>query len=310
MSLNTEIIYSQNTDPWYNLALEEYLLNTLPQSAVRLYLYVNDASVVIGKNQNPWNECAVKLLFVENVRLARRITGGGAVYHDCGNLNYSFIAGRRFFDSGKQLDLILSAVRQCGIDAKKNERHDLVVGNRKFSGNAFCYRKDTAIHHGTVLISADEKKLKRYLTPDIDSMETRAVKSVRSEIVNLRAVQPELTIESIVDAIVNEFKKIYGTTANLQEDIPFPEEEQMYKRYSSWEWLYGRTPDFKVAVGENGNTVMLVVANGKVQQAVVCCSNSVRRKNNISSRLEGMEFDEYKIKAVIEKTAHKRKLIP
>lgn len=137
MEFKPEIIYSQSFNPWYNLALEEYLLNGVSDNEVILYLWQNDNTVVVGRNQNAWKECRCKLLEEEGGKLARRLSGGGAVYHDLGNLNFTFLMKDSLYDLKHQLNVILNAVKMAGIEAEFSGRNDLVVQGKKFSGNAF-----------------------------------------------------------------------------------------------------------------------------------------------------------------------------
>ena len=141
MAHDTRIIRTGCKDPWWNLAVEEYLLEQVKPDQCILYLWQNENTVVIGRNQNPWRECRTDLLESNGGKLARRLSGGGAVYHDSGNLNYTFVTGREVYDTERQLGVILSAVRSLGIEAVNSGRNDLTAGGRKFSGNAFCIRK-------------------------------------------------------------------------------------------------------------------------------------------------------------------------
>src|SRR6056297_3762446 len=149
---NTKIYHSTSFDPWHNLAFEEYLLNQVEENEVILYLWQNDNTGVIGRNQNAWKECRSELLAEEGGKLARRLSGGGAVYHDLGNLNFTFIMDKDNYNLKKQLKVILEAVRDQGIEAEFSGRNDLVVKSKKFSGNAFYFGSETAYHHGTILV--------------------------------------------------------------------------------------------------------------------------------------------------------------
>ena len=157
------LVRSDVTNPWDNLAREEQLVNLCEESEAILYLWRNAHTVVVGRNQNPWAECRLDLLESEGGKLARRSTGGGAVYHDLGNHNYSFILPRKRYNMERQLAVILGALRGLGLDAEFSGRNDLVIGGRKFSGNAYQLTRDKGLHHGTLLFSADMAMLSRYL---------------------------------------------------------------------------------------------------------------------------------------------------
>ncbi len=244
------LVQSSCFDPWYNLAIEEYLLNHVPKGEVIMYLWQNDNTVVIGKHQNAWKECACEALESEGGRLARRLSGGGAVYHDLGNLNFTFVMDRNLYDLDCQLQVLLQAVRSLGIKAEFSGRNDLVVEGMKFSGNAFCFKSKTAFHHGTLMIDMNFEKLARYLQVSGGKFAAGGidVPSVRSRVVNLASLNPGITIDSVKQSLIKSFKALYG---NLAEEIDarFPEQilRMLYEKYASWEWRYGETPLFEIS---------------------------------------------------------------
>ena len=150
---------STSPDGWRNLGVDEYFLDHIGEDDMLLYFYVNRNAVIIGRGQNPWAECNLSAMERDGVQLVRRITGGGAVFHDEGNLNFSFIAGEKRYDLQRQLGMILDAVRALGIPCEFSGRNDLLADGRKFSGNAFCSRGCVRQHHGTLLIDADLTRL-------------------------------------------------------------------------------------------------------------------------------------------------------
>jgi lipoate-protein ligase A len=242
-----KILYSDRTDPWLNLAVEHYLLDSVLPDQILLYIWQNKNTVVIGRNQNAWRECAAELLEQEGGKLARRLSGGGAVYHDLGNLNYTFVAGKSLYDVNKQYTVLLDAVRALGIPAEMTGRNDLVVDGRKFSGNAFCNRKNGSYHHGTLLVSVDMDKLSRYLRVSTEKMKAKGVQSVRSRVVNLTEYVPSLTVRDVADSLKESFEKHYGKAGEVITGFDgFPQDtlRELYNRYSSWEWLYGEAPPF------------------------------------------------------------------
>lgn len=239
---------SDSVCPWYNLALEEHILLNLPPETCVLYLYQNENTVVIGKNQNAWKECRHALLESEGGKLARRISGGGAVFHDMGNLNFSFIVDKNEYDLHRQLSVILEAVRSLGIEAEFSGRNDILSEGAKFSGNAFCYKKTSAFHHGTILIDADMTRLARYLSVSQDKIVSKGVESVRARVCNLKDRNPEVTVGKMKDALCESFAKVYGPFEPLDikniDDVAAIE-----RRNASWEWKLGCSPKFDIETG-------------------------------------------------------------
>ncbi len=256
------ILTTDLTNPWNNLALEEYLMGLCesdlteagdrPYGAI-LFLWQNRHTVVIGRNQNAWAECKTGLLEDEDGFLARRGTGGGAVYHDLGNLNFSIILPRAKFDLGESFQVILDAVRALGLDAVRSGRNDILLDGRKFSGNAFRYMKGVALHHGTLMVDTDVEPMMRYLTVSDSKLKSRAIKSVKSRVINLREAKDDLTIAELMDAVGNSFAEQYGKgRAIVRKTVAeFPRDEKLADLealYASWQWRYGRAIDFDAQV--------------------------------------------------------------
>ena len=205
---------SRGSDPYENLALEEALLNRVGEGEIILYLWQNERTVVIGRNQNPWKECRTALLAEEGGHLARRLSGGGAVFHDLGNLNFTFLMREEDYDLARQLSVIESACRSLGIPVERSGRNDLLADGRKFSGNAFCHHKGRAYHHGTLMVDVDMERVNRYLSPSRAKLAAKGVDSVRSRVVNLREFVPELTVDQLADALIDAMAEVYAVAAH------------------------------------------------------------------------------------------------
>lgn len=244
-----KIYQTDSTDPYLNIATEKYLLETVEKGCCILYLWQNQNTVVIGRNQNPWVECRTSLLEEEDGHLARRLSGGGAVFHDLGNLNFTFIMCDEDYDVDRQLSVIQTACADLGITAERSGRNDLLADGQKFSGNAFYHSKGKAYHHGTLLINADMEKLSRYLTPSKAKLEAKGVASVRSRVVNLSQLSPGLTCNDMALHMRNAFSKVYKLPVfdiNLSPADSAVIEESA-KHLGSWDWLYGPRLPFSFA---------------------------------------------------------------
>ena len=179
--------------------------------------------------------------------MVRRLSGGGAVFHDLGNLNFTFIVGADDYNVSRQLDVILEAVRSLGIHAEKTGRNDITVDGRKFSGNAFYRTGDGCYHHGTILIRADKENMSRYLNVSKEKLASKGVTSVKSRVANLCEFKPDITLEEVKAALVEAFSKVYGQPAvRMKEgELPQPEIDALTEKFASWQWKYGRKIPFE-----------------------------------------------------------------
>lgn len=249
MITRLRIYETQNTNPHQNLATEKHLMDITQPGECLLYLWQNKNTVVIGKNQNPWLECRTSLLEEEGGLLARRLSGGGAVFHDLGNLNFTFIMHKEDYDLDKQLSVIQTACAIAGIKAEKSGRNDVLADGRKFSGNAFYQNRTHAYHHGTLMVDVDKDKLGRYLSPPKAKLEAKGVTSVRSRVVNLKELNEDLTIDKLKAYMIEAFNQVYGMIAEplTLTDGDFAEINKLKEEYSSWEYLYGTPLPFTFA---------------------------------------------------------------
>lgn len=226
--MRIQYVVSNSTDPFLNVAVENYLLSLPDSDIVTLYLWKNYRTVVIGQHQNPFSECNVELLESEGGHLMRRRTGGGAVYHDDGNLNFSFIVPVRYYDQGRQFNVLQRAVASYGLHTELSGRNDVLCGGRKFSGNAFAVGKNHRLHHGTILIKGDMEALQRYLRVKPAKLQKHGVVSVQSRVVNLSELAP-VTSENIVPRLLDAFNQTYCRAAVS----PVMKQENSSPAYSS-----------------------------------------------------------------------------
>ena len=236
-----------STDPYRNIAIESYFLKHIGENEVILYLWSNERTVVIGRNQNIWRECNVETLLADGGHPVRRLSGGGAVYHDSGNLNVTFITKKALYDRSRQTEVILDAARALGFDAEHTGRNDLCIGGRKFSGHSFHHDADRYFHNGTVLIRTDAEAMRRYLTPSREKLESKSVTSVKSRTVNLSELSPAISVSEVRGAIKNSFGRIYGGTPEMLDDSFFDPEDlaDIETRFRAEDWTYNTAATFK-----------------------------------------------------------------
>lgn len=238
--MRSKIFISNSLNPYRNLSIEEYLLYHVADNEVILYLWQNEKTVVIGRNQDIYAEVNLDELANIGGHPARRLSGGGAVYHDVGNLNFTFIANRKNYDVARQTKVILEAVCMLGFNAEKNGRNDLTIGGRKFSGHSYYHYKDRMFHNGTILIRTDADIMNKVLSPAKEKLESKGVKSVKSRVLNLSELQPSLTPDIMSNAISNAFQQEYGKAVHLDiTDITG------VTPFASPSWIYNHRPDYQ-----------------------------------------------------------------
>ena len=301
-------IISKESDPYYNLALEEELLRNVDDDEIIFYLWQNYRTVVIGRNQNPFLECDIDRMNAEGVRLARRISGGGAVYHDLGNLNFTFISKEKSSDIKRQIEVIRAAVESFGINAQFSGRNDLLCDGRKFSGHAFYSEDENCFHHGTLMIDVDKSMLGKLLRPSRLKLEAKGITSVKSRVVNLSEICSNITAENMIEALKDSFESEYG---ELQEYIEYSRENfipAMTGRYSDHDWIYGESPIYDAEIevaADYGNFRMLAqVEDGIIKKAKIYTDSLLNfNHDEIEAEMSGTYFHEAAdiLKRTIEK---------
>lgn len=263
-----ELYLSKNNSPYYNLAVEEVLTRDLEPGTVILFLWQNRDTVVFGKNQNCFAECNISALLADGGLPARRLSGGGTVFHDLNNLCFSFIAGEEDYSVSRQLSVIADACRSFGIEAVPSGRNDLLAGGAKFSGNAFYRIGNNLCHHGTLLVSSDLSRLGKYLTVSESKLKAKGIASVRSRVCNLCEYSKGLTPEKTAEALGQSFAKVYGMSPEIKEPPADGRAEEREAFFASPEWIYGSNPDFSDSVSCRFSwgeiTVAFSVVDGRI----------------------------------------------
>ncbi len=213
-------LISETTDPFANIACEEALMDAVQPGEYLLFLWQNAHTIVIGRNQNAWKECRVAEFEEDGGTIARRLSGGGAVYHDTGNLNFTFIAADEDYDLAMNMQVICDAVRSFGLEAELSGRNDVTIDGAKFSGNAFYRSSGRRCHHGTLMIDVDTAKLARYLNPDPKKLASKGVDSLRSRVANLSDLCPRITVESLSLALIEALTTACGKPVPSEVSLP------------------------------------------------------------------------------------------
>lgn len=301
-------IYSAPTgDGWLNLARDGYFLENNKKDDVILYFYVNKNAVIIGRNQNAWKECSIANMDADGVQLVRRHSGGGAVFHDNGNLNFSFITDEKHYDLNRQMRVILNAVSKLGLKAELSGRNDITVDGKKFSGNAFSLAKGNRSHHGTILVNADLTKLSNYLCVSKEKMRSKGIDSVRARVCNICELSSGLTVEAMRRLVIESFIEEYGAASEYVFDgTALAEVEERRERLASWEWRFGKTPQFDFETDKRfsfGDTqIYFNLRDGVIRETKVysdCLDTELTTE--IENALTGVHFRKEEIKAALSK---------
>lgn len=240
-------IISENTDAYFNLASEEYLLKHTDEEI--FYLWRNDNAIIVGKNQNTLSEINVDYVKEKNIKVVRRLTGGGAVYHDLGNLNYTFIENKKknFNDFRGFCEPITTALNEMGVEAEFSGRNDMTIEGKKFSGTAQCKYKDRVMHHGTLLFSSVKADISGALKPREIKFSGKSVKSVSSRITNISD-----HLEGDMDVIEFRNRVMKSVAGGMDQVTTFSDQEISEiirlrdEKYAKWEWNYGHSPKFEI----------------------------------------------------------------
>ncbi|MBR4502637.1 MAG: lipoate--protein ligase [Clostridia bacterium] len=265
-------------DPYENLALEKVLTLGVREGECLLILWQNRDTVVIGRNQNAWEECALERFRSGGGRLARRLSGGGAVYHDLGNLNFSFAVRKGDYDPVKQSEVVLRAVRALGVPAVRTGRNDIEAEDRKFSGSAYFEKSLCCCHHGTLMMDVDLGRMEEALTPPRAKLSSRGVSSVRKRVVNLKSFCPSLDRAMMETALREAFREVYGLPLGERNAPDRGEVLREKALMASEEWILGRRIPFSAAAEERfswgGVRLEMSVREGRITEAV-CRSDAM-----------------------------------
>ncbi|WP_321279894.1 lipoate--protein ligase [Marinifilum fragile] len=308
---------SNSNDPYYNLACEEYLLKNYDEDF--FFLYINQDSLVVGKHQNTLAEINLDRVNEENIPVVRRLSGGGTVYHDFGNLNYCLI---KKGEKGKLVDFksysspIIQALQKLGVNAKFEGKSDLTIDGKKFSGNASHVYKNKVMQHGTMLFSSDLKRLNQLLKVNPLKFTDRGVRSIRSRVTNISEyLSSPISISEFANKVIQEFALTYPNSKLFtfsDEDITTIENLKTDK-FQTWEWNYGYSPNYKFEKICNYPSGQILEIEMQIEKGIItelyisgnciktkdfhCFIETIKGSNHINSliysRLNDMDLDLY-----------------
>jgi lipoate---protein ligase len=299
------------TDPRVNLAIEEFALKHLDINETYLLFYINEPSIIIGKNQNTVEEINAEYVRDQGIHVVRRLSGGGAVYHDLGNLNFSFITkddGNSFHDFKKFTDPVVKALKKLGVNAELSGRNDILAEGKKISGNAQFSTKGRMFSHGTLLFDSEIDNVVSALNVKMDKIESKGIKSIRSRVTNIREhLDEDMTMEDFKETLLTylfeEFDSIpkYELTESDWQEIRKISRE----RYANWDWNYGKSPKFNVELSNRfaaGSVdIRLHIVKGIIQESKIFGDFfGVGDVSDIEKKLNGIRYDRQEIEKVLE----------
>lgn len=242
------------TDPTINLALEEYVLENFGDTDTFLLFYINAPSIIIGRNQNTIEEINTNYVEEKGIKIVRRLSGGGAVYHDFGNLNFSFITkddGESFHNFAKFTKPVVEALNKIGVPAELKGRNDLLIGDRKFSGNAQFSTKGRMFSHGTLMFDSEIDEVVASLNVKLEKIQSKGIKSIRSRVANITEFMDEkITMEAFKALILREIFNVDDVKDVPRYELTEKDWENVHQlskeRYQNWDWNYGKSPKFNI----------------------------------------------------------------
>lgn len=289
------------TDPRINLALEEYVLRHLPSDTDYLLFYINEPSIIIGKNQNTSEEINLEYVQENGIHVVRRLSGGGAVYHDLGNLNFSFITnddGNSFHNYRKFTDPVVTALHKLGVHAELTGRNDIQVGERKISGNAQFSHKGRMFSHGTLMFDTEIGAVAAALKVNAEKFKSKAVKSVSSRVANIAEfLKQPMTIEQFRQFILESiFAGQEVASYKLTEEDWEGVQRISAERYGNWDWNHGKSPDFNYRQVKRLTSgtfdFRLDVQEGRIKRASLYGDFfGMGEVNDIEQKLAGLRYD-------------------
>ncbi|MCY9287628.1 lipoate--protein ligase LplJ [Bacillus haynesii] len=305
-------IDNQNiTDPRINLAIEEYCLKHLDPEETYLLFYINQPSIIIGKNQNTIEEINTKYVDENGIIVVRRLSGGGAVYHDLGNLNFSFITkddGNSFHNFKKFTEPVVAALKKLGVDAELSGRNDLMANGRKISGNAQFSTKGRMFSHGTLLFDSEIEHVVSALKVKKDKIESKGIKSIRSRVANISEfLDQKMTTVEFRSMLL---RYIFDTEGDIPEYKLTEKDWEIInqiskERYQNWDWNYGKSPKFNLQHSKRFQAgsvdIRLEVQKGVIRECKIFGDFfGVGDVNDIEEKLTGVQYERKAIEEALQ----------
>lgn len=285
------IINQSITDPYFNIASEEFLLKNFSEDI--FLLYTNSPSIIVGKHQNTMAEINHEFVAKKGIPVIRRLSGGGTVYHDLGNINYTFITNGsegNLVDFKKHTQPIIDVLKSLGVDARIGGKNDIRVGDKKISGNAEHIYKNRVLHHGTLLFNSNLEELNESIKVNLEAYTGKAVKSIRSHVANIKEyLKEDISIENFKEKLIAHILALFPNSINyhLSPNDTQSINELITRKFSTWEWNYGYSPTYSLNRHINiNNGIMYIEIN--VEKGIIN-KMSIKSQLLMTERIEELE---------------------
>lgn len=301
------------TDPSINLALEEYVLQNFGEKDTYLLFYINEPSIIIGRNQNTVEEINTDYVDENGIKIIRRLSGGGAVYHDEGNLNFSFITkddGDSFHNFAKFTQPVVDALNKLGVPAELIGRNDLLVEGRKISGNAQFATKGRMFGHGTLMFDSEIEHVVAALNVKMEKIESKGIKSIRSRVANITEfLGVELTMDEFKEMLLRNIFDVEDLNEIPRYELTEEDWENVYQlaeeRYRTWDWNYGKSPSFNIKESYKFDSGLLDLRLNVKKGIIESCTIygdffGIGPVNELEDQLKGVRHERLAIEAALK----------
>jgi len=303
-------LLNTSTDPYFNLALDEYAMQHIDVGEDYFFLWQNSPSIIIGKNQNTLEEINSQFVEDNKIKVARRVSGGGAVFHDYGNLNFTIITNIsdvNKVDFKKYVQPVIRALESMGVKAEASGRNDILIDGKKISGNAQRQEKGRLMHHGTLMFDVSVEDMVRSLNVADDKFISKAAKSVRSRVTNIKSHLPTgTTLQLFWDQL-----HYYLSNEGKDQEIVLTEDQRAAiqviadERFASWDWIYGKSPEFNYRNSERFSggkiDVLVDVAEGYIRSIRFLGDYlGVNDVSEVEKQLIGKRYDKVDLEQILQ----------
>ncbi|MDC7236927.1 MAG: lipoate--protein ligase [Sphaerochaetaceae bacterium] len=255
-----KIYLAKETDPYYNVATEYQLMREATNDT-NLFLWQNSPAVIFGRNQSIFAEADTEFLKKNNISPVRRFSGGGAVFQDLGNLNFTFITKEKNANPQKYLLTLEKALSDLNIKCEFSGRNDLLCNGKKFSGHAYYTDDDNYLYHGTIMVDVNLDILSKVLKPSFLKLKSKGIDSVKSRVINLSQINKDITTENVSNSLIKAFKGLFGDVEKIIQIDKNNFFAQMYQKISTDKWIYQESPQFSITIEKKLNIGNVLVSS-------------------------------------------------